>query len=415
MPLGNFFFFFFCLIFTSAHATDGLKGTPIDKMTLSAFERCLGGLFGFGGKTKPPLSPGAAAPRRGSTADLVKLYQNPQPVMDRVRRSYALAEKRLGLPEGLTAFPEAQFAITHFVRGNDALGSKHVKLLFQQLEKEGIAMTPELRQHVGQTLADMAKNPSLARDLTSVNYRDNFSQEYPVELAMIKNHIEGTQNKLSISRHGQEMPLFNPTMQQMEMARTVMQYGNLKGAESSVLEIGYGNPSILAALQPLASKATVGIDILPLPKNVGPEKMRGVRLIQGNMTKDIEAGRAVAKQGPFNVVYGLDVFKSNVGYGEPFRPGVSNLDYLRSVHALLEDGGRFIMMNDFLTETQFSRAEAEAAGFKVVRWKSKRALTPAEKEFHANSSPGSNGGDMYLYVLQKGEAKEINFRAVDAH
>lgn len=152
----------------------------------------------------------------------------------------------------------------------------------------------------------------------------------------------------------------------------------------------------------------VGIEAFDFPDST-PEG-EGIRIFKGNVPKERPLTNQISALGPFDVVYGVDVFKSHLGFGYQFEPGISNVENLRWVNSRLNEGGVFIILNDGETPTVFTEEEARSAGFNLVRWRAQRQLPQKIREMFGSIFP--KAGSMYLYVLRKGEFDRSRLRGL---
>lgn len=237
--------------------------------------------------------------------------------------------------------------------------------------------------------------------LHSAALQNGGAKGFPLAHILWKNLNAASEHQV-ISATGPRVPIYNFTPQAVEMARVLLEYGNIT-QDTNVLEIGFGtNPSILKALSwlPFAKGNFVGVDIVPFP-SVPSSVLGSLQLFQGDWSRDTDLAQRLIRRGPYRVIYGLDVFRERVGYGKALVPYPNRLTYLKRLTAFLEEGGRLIMMNDASQPTIFPEHEIRDAGLHIVVHQKARDLPPIEAELMARLNPEL--GHYRLTVLQKGK------------
>lgn len=212
-----------------------------------------------------------------------------------------------------------------------------------------------------------------------------------------------------------DRPFYNVRPQQIMLAQAV--FGNTSTRPGDkILEIGYGNPSVLSALALLLKVWTTGVDTQIVPQGMDPELSKaGMQLIQGNIPTDVTAMEAVRKRGPYKVIYAGDAIFENLPDGiQPFDPKVPPADYARTLYDLLTPTGYVVILNDFARSPNFTREEAEAAGFNVIHWGTPRhmpRLATFSMRVQFPEAP-STLGELRLHVLRKGDTDLSRIRIV---
>jgi hypothetical protein len=152
-------------------------------------------------------------------------------------------------------------------------------------------------------------------------------------------------------------------------------------SKSNILEIGYGSIPILNYLhQKISAQGTaIGVDLhaVPDPFTV-PDSP--VRLFESKTPTPPAITQELLTHGPFQLIYGVDVFKNYSTFGDPIEIA-NQTQYLQWIRSLLEPQGRFVIINDdFKRPHIFREEELQRAGLKtlkkeIVRYKSERQLT----------------------------------------
>lgn len=208
---------------------------------------------------------------------------------------------------------------------------------------------------------------------------------------------------------------FAPTYvrsQQRALAELVLEHlrnnGNVLSPDSRILDIGYGSPGLLESFHRLSSgsKHLKGIDVTAVPHDWKTANL-AIDLIQGHVPGgstplDRVAAQQVAAGGPYQIIYGVDVFKpkDTFKYGAAFDPTVSNVDYLKWIARNLQGKGTFVMLNDFGAPNVFSQHDVHEAGLKIVKWNEIRNL-PSELREPFMEYYGKDYGSMSLTILEK--------------
>jgi hypothetical protein len=204
---------------------------------------------------------------------------------------------------------------------------------------------------------------------------------------------------------------FMPMMaryQQLPLINAALLYASLVPG-SKILEVGYEKPVLMVALRYYLSHIAlaVGVDSGPVPQAQVADALKPkIELLQGTLVRDPEVTEQVEKKGPYDLIYGVDVFRHTYGgWGADFDPSVDMQAYLRWVHDNMSEGGIFLVLNDNELAPNFTRQQAEHAGLTIVRWAEDWTLPADLREVLAFNA--SDVGAMRLFVLRKGGARDL--------
>jgi hypothetical protein len=308
-------------------------------------------------------------------------------------------------PEDAEAFFASavlQTTLSLLIRGADHLAAETFKV-FEYKATDQLA-SDRRKAELWAALEEVARDREVQRNIVRM--------ASSLEMIFIANL---TRSNSTMDRYGMQIPLMNFRPQQLEGARLLMQYSTTyNDPKPNFLEIGYGNPSLLAALKVgnFRYGNVVGVDVLPVPK-VSDTELQGVKLFQGNVPADKKTAEEIRKLGPYSGIVAIDVFKWGQTMGAKFEPGVPMLDYLKWVYSLLKDGEPLVILNDTETPPNFSKQEAEAAGFHIVRWNEPRDLDELELTMVGGTAP--DRGKLRATVLRRGELSwnQLGLKVVD--
>jgi len=195
--------------------------------------------------------------------------------------------------------------------------------------------------------------------------------------------------------------------QQIDMLRAIFQYSTAS-EDDKVLEIGYGTASVLAALSHYFPKRSFrGVDIIDIPKGVeGPLREMKIELFKGNAPKDEALRDTLKKGGPYGLIFAMDTI--SVDPHANFHPGVGPQEYVKWLYENLSEGGEVILLNDLSVFPPFTREQAKAAGFTVIRWGSPRTIGSKFKARMVHNTRDPRSGDLVVFVLRKGQPREVD-------
>ena len=190
---------------------------------------------------------------------------------------------------------------------------------------------------------------------------------------------------------------------QLEMIKIALQYGRTRG-DVELLEIGPASSASLQMLVYYTNKPIVGIS---------PEARETFKPFRGEDRIEMISGRipearamaALLDRAPFQLIVAQDVLSAS-----SFEGDASPQQVVEALRSLMPVGGNLIMINNQGDAPYFTRDQAEAAGFEIVRWATARSIAP---EWALLIPPGAEpkiSGELSIYVLRNGELDKARVR-----
>ncbi len=297
--------------------------------------------------------------------------------------------------------PHLELAIHAFARGHDGEALASLNELFRVFPARfGVAADAGMRRALTTQARAAADDPEVYRVLTLMEFiladapsLDSFflAPTFPRELYDLRAHRDPRTS------------FFGGRVQQLETVRAVLQYGTTRPGEN-VLEIGYRTVGSLLTLSRYLNRVNfVGVDVSPVPRRANAFLAdKNIHLFEGNPPEDRLLAAVLRGKGPYSVIYATDVLFETTPAGRTYPFGVTNAAYLKWLHENLIDGGVVVLMNDYRRLPMFSRAEAQAAGFTIVRWDVPRVLGNRFLELSRAMGMPEKTGQMSLFVLRRG-------------
>ena len=292
--------------------------------------------------------------------------------------------------------PELVHAVKFFLIGADDQAKSHLNKFFNNPIISKTEPSSE-RQRIADRILKLTKDAELGSLFAHVAVGFPYHSKNSIEIMMTKNLFDSIE---SASQPGSSpRPLFACRPAQIEAARIILRFGQLKlGAK--ILEIGYGNPSILKAFDFIKPQARVGVDLIEPPQD---NLIAKFNLFTGNLPTDFSLNQKVSSLGPYDVIYGVDVFKNHVGFGEQFKPGLDNIAYTKWIASQLKEGGAWIVVVSSSGDSfNFSKKDILESGLNIERWN----MSVKYPEQIVTIKPDDSG--IKYYVLRRGPRILLN-------
>lgn len=183
---------------------------------------------------------------------------------------------------------------------------------------------------------------------------------------MIESSAQTNSPKITRAGTTTKVPIHYVRTPQILAAGIVLKEIDLK-VTSNILEIGYGTIPILTYLHMNISPfgLALGVDLHTPPKDLPPNNPN-FRLLKGGTPTKPSVTKGLLKAGRFDLIYGVDVFKSYSMFGTAFQTN-SKQNYLHWISTLLSDEGSFVIINHDIDRLLFfSDSNLKASGLTIL-------------------------------------------------